>query len=167
MNWVEGAHPAMKARTCAQGLTAESLPRRLIPQLADFVYNLTTCPLPASESQNSFRLYILIAVAKLISQTDPSDNNQDKLPTFGTWAKAKLIATRRMLTSNLFPEGSALTGIELFLLLAWVSKQISSLSGSTGYALHHWDLRPVNVVVNAEGNVVAYLYSKTQLTLVL
>src|SRR5579862_7107954 len=83
MDWVEGAHPAMEARTYAEGLTAESLPRRLIPQLADFVYNFTTCPLPASESQNS-RLYILTAVAKLISQTDASDNNKDKLPTFAT-----------------------------------------------------------------------------------
>jgi len=72
-----------------------------------------------------------------------------------------------MLTPNLFPEGSALTGIQLFLLLAWVSKQISSLSGSTDYALHHWDLRPVNVVVNAEGNIVAQVYYETQLTLVL
>ena len=81
MDWVEGAHPAMVARTYAQGLTAESLPRKLVPQLADFVYNFTTCPLPASESQNS-RLYILTAIAKLISQTDPSDNNKYKLPTF-------------------------------------------------------------------------------------
>jgi hypothetical protein len=54
IDWVEGSHPYGNTTKSNNGLYEWSLPRNLIIQLAEFVYNLTTCPLPVPESKNTF-----------------------------------------------------------------------------------------------------------------
>jgi hypothetical protein len=51
-DWVEGSHPSVNYTKSENGLYEWSLPRNLVVQLAEFVYNLTTCPLPVRESKN-------------------------------------------------------------------------------------------------------------------
>jgi hypothetical protein len=51
MDWVEGVHPVETSTKDEAGWLNVTLPETLIPQLAQFVYNLTTCPLPASEGE--------------------------------------------------------------------------------------------------------------------
>jgi hypothetical protein len=97
---------------------------------------------------------MLKVVTRLMVQPGIS-NTPDKLPTPNTWAKAKFIATKRLLTTTPLPQGPRFAGLGLFLLLGWVSKQMTSSNISPDYALHHWDTRPANIKVNDQGKIVA------------
>jgi len=147
MDWVDGVHPAINSST--NGRYA-SLPQSLVPQLAHFVYNLSTCPLPDSEGTIKLVRYInLLIVAKLID----SKLDEESLPSFVNWAKARFISARRLLSSDLPPKG--LVGLDLFMIMSWVEKQFASFSKSKDYVLHYWDLRPGNILVDRNDRIVA------------
>ena len=56
MDWVEGAHPRFTSITpLKNGWKSASLPENFVSQLAQFVHNLTTCPLPTTESNLPLR----------------------------------------------------------------------------------------------------------------
>ena len=88
-------------------------------------------------------------VAKLID----SKLDEESLPSFVNWAKARFISARRLLSSDLPPKG--LVGLDLFMIMSWVEKQFASFSKSKNYVLHYWDLRPGNLLVDRNDRIVA------------
>ena len=97
----------------------------------------------------------VIVVAKLIRETTEGDNfHCGKFPDPVNWAKARFISARRLLTID--PTiSNGFDGLDLFILLAWISKQFASLSRSKEFVLHYWDIRSPNIMVNDQGKIVA------------
>src|SRR2546421_11488410 len=98
---------------------------------------------------------MLSVVARLMVQSGLPTKILDKLPTSNTWAKAKFIATKRLLTTTPLPQGPRFAGLGYFLILGWVSRLMTSSNQSNDYVLHYWDTRTQNIMVNNRGQIIA------------
>src|SRR5579859_7247479 len=114
-----------------------TVPRRTIRQLAEFVYNLTTCPIPVGECTPSFDISLTYCVVtKLIAVTSEAFGDNGKLPASLTWFKARLIYAQGLLRSEPPPDG--FDGLDKFQL---VVSNYRRLAGSQPFVLNYRDLR--------------------------
>ena len=56
--WIEGKPPNEEVLGNTSVVTTISIPEKIVTSLAEFVYNLTTCPIPKKESKNLSQLFV-------------------------------------------------------------------------------------------------------------
>lgn len=84
----------------------------------------------------------------------PGDNHLiTRLPDTRNWVRAQFILNHHLLTSDTAPEGY--DGMDLMILLAWVVQQFPE-EYTEPFVLHYWDLRPPNILVDKNHNLLAY-----------
>jgi hypothetical protein len=161
-DWVEGdpLGYAMDYKYTTFSSFEITMPEKVVLQLAEFVYNVTTCPIPIENCMGPLRLYNLpFPVERMVTTSLNSfwDSRRGRIPSTIAWAKEKFVENRKLLTSE--PSPPELSGMDKLLLLAWVTEQLRD-TDQEPFVLHHWDLRPPNVFIDEHQNIVGYNLSK-------
>src|SRR5579859_662815 len=162
MDWINGLDLGMECDFPDPGFEPSdepgglfSIPERLIPQLAEFVYNLTICPIPEDQSIiTETKHYSLFLVAELVNfgrgeniKVANINTTKTRLPSTRTWVRAQFIKKHKLLRRK--PSRNSSNGLDLMLLLAWVLKQFPE-NESEPFVIHYWDLRPWNILVEKD-----------------
>ena len=71
------------------------------------------------------------------------------------WTKAAMLRSTNLLRST---PSEAVGAFEKMLLLAWVTKELRNAKHDP-FVMVYWDLRPPNILVDSEHNVVGYISS--------
>ena len=158
--WIEGKNIRDKilgeSPITAKIGTSITIPAKVVTSLAEFVYNLTTCPIPKNKSKASI-IGRLIIVSKMkrddlgFLRFEPRNNTVLEAMNATTWAKRQFVAY------YLLPHNTSLKpydGLDLILLLSWVRRKLSE-SDNQQFVLHYYDLRMPNILVDEENRMIA------------
>lgn len=134
-----------------------SIPENLVPSLAAFVYNLSTCPIPRNLSKKHLNCPLIITVSKV--QLDdfsfvgigPRNNTALEAMNSTTWVKRQFIAW------HLIYKGTGLSmkpfdGLDKMILLSWICQKFTD---DQPFVLHYWDLRMPNILIDDDDNLIA------------
>ena len=157
--WIEGRSlldEVFGPQAYAQIGETFSIPERIVTSLAEFVYNITTCPIPRKKCKSTYKLF---ADAVSIIQLDDfsflgfAARNETELQAMNaiTWAR------RQFVTWHLLKQGTdhsvkPFDGLDKMLLLTWVVRKFSETKDQP-FVLHYWDLRLPNILINGVDNI--------------
>ena len=79
------------------------------------------------------------------------DSKRGRILSTTAWAKNKFVENRKLLITQ--PSTPELNGMDRLLLLTWVTEQLRNTDHEP-FVLHHWDLRPPNVFIDDNENIV-------------
>jgi hypothetical protein len=148
--WID-AKP-LSANVSGSGATF-SIPEKVVISLAEFVYNLTTCPIPKQESENLSRLYADRPVSKQIWDSFnlvTGNNNVLEVISTTVWVKMQFVVGRLIFSKSLKP----FEGLDEMLLLSWVNRKLLA-SDHQQFVLHHWDMGMQNILIDEDNNLCA------------
>jgi hypothetical protein len=161
-DWIEGEtlfdryFPITRQLQPSEQVTI-TIPQKTISSLAEFVYNLTTCPIPEIESKLFFSPELMVVM--MMKRDDmkyylraPKGFNIPEARNMTEWIKHQfwmwyLLSPR----SSIKPYD----GLDYLLLMRWVSEWFSGLE-ELPFVLHYWDLRMPNIIVDEKDNLKAY-----------
>jgi hypothetical protein len=119
--WIEGKPLSTRVNDSFINGEIFSIPENVIISLAEFVYNLTTCPIPEREREIPSRLYIDGLTSKIrcdfLSLTIRNNTALEAITTTA-WAKLQFVA-QRLISSK--PSFKPFDGLDEILLLSWVA----------------------------------------------
>jgi hypothetical protein len=143
------------------GSESFSIPDKVVSQMAEFVYNLTSRPIPRYKSKKVQSLVDLMALAIQVdglsdlteSLSSRSDTDLEVTTTStSTWAQRQFW-TWRLLNCKVNPAMKPVDKLHKMLLqLAWLRKTLSK-SDVAPFVLHYWDLRTPNIIIDDVNNI--------------
>lgn len=151
--WIEGKPLLTKVQGSAITGETFSIPENIVISLAEFVYNLTTCPIPEEESEILSRLYTDGLVSKMRGDcfifTSRNNTIREAESTI-VWAKKQFVAKRLISKLSIKP----FDGLDEMLLLSWVNSKLFD-SDDQPFVLHHWDMGMLNILIDEDNNLRA------------
>jgi hypothetical protein len=135
-----------------------TLPEGLVHQLTEFMYNVTRCQIPEKE-RDPFQVVadVKSSMVSLGGRCYPKGSLRfpvDRLPEPASWARARLIHFRKLLSLST-PTLENITALDLMILQAWAVNRVKDPINQK-YVLHYWDLRAPNISLDDNHTLAGY-----------
>jgi hypothetical protein len=87
---------------------------------------------------------------------DSRDKLRGRIPLVANWASVNFALNQKLLSAE--PSTPPFDGMDKILLLTWVRKKLMEVNKQP-FVLHYWDLRPPNILLDHDQNIIAYVAS--------